>query len=154
MRTVWSWLLFLGLSGLLLGCNKQPSEPTLVAPVLPEETMPAPTAAFDVESGPHAAGKRVMVASGCFRCHAVDGARGPVEGPAPDVQPGAGKMRGGGRGPDLRTVGKDPEHTVAWLEQFIRNPKSIRPRSRMPAFDGKIKPDDLRALVAYLASLK
>jgi len=60
----------------------------------------------------------------------------------------------GGRGPDLGMVGKDPSHTVDWLMEHVRNPKTHKPNSNMPAFEGKIKAEDLRALAEYLASLK
>jgi cbb3-type cytochrome oxidase cytochrome c subunit len=64
--------------------------------------------------------------------------------------PGMGRMRG----PDLATVGSDPEHTVEWLMEYVQNPKSKKPEARMPGFEGKISEPDLRALAEYLASLK
>jgi mono/diheme cytochrome c family protein len=51
-------------------------------------------------------------------------------------------------------VGGDEEHSVAWLMDYIRNPKSKKPNAKMPPFEGKIKEDDLRAMAEYLASLK
>lgn len=63
--------------------------------------------------------------------------------------------RGGmGKGPDLAKVGADPKHTPEWLTEHIKNPKSHKLDSRMPAFASKINDDDLRALVEFLASLK
>ena len=59
-----------------------------------------------------------------------------------------------GRGPDLGKVGQDSAHTVDWLKAYIRNPKSQKPESRMPGFEGKIKDEDLQSLAEYLASLK
>jgi cbb3-type cytochrome oxidase cytochrome c subunit len=59
-----------------------------------------------------------------------------------------------GRGPDLGKVAQNPEHTVEWLMKYVRNPKSVKPEARMPAFEGRIKEDDLRPLAEYLASLK
>jgi mono/diheme cytochrome c family protein len=41
-----------------------------------------------------------------------------------------------------------------WLAEHVKNPKTHNPGSRMPAFEGKISDADLRALSAYLASLK
>jgi cytochrome c553 len=190
-----AWLTCLGLAG-LLGCERTvppspaagPARPPAMPPGLVAEA-PAAQGEFDTESGPHAAGKKVLVANGCFRCHTINGVRGPAGGgpggfgppgfggpggppgggpgggppmaggppgggpPGGSGPPGGGR-RMGGRGPDLGMVGKDPEHTVAWLMEHIRNPKVHKPDSRMPAFEGKIKDDDLRALAEYLASLK
>lgn len=58
------------------------------------------------------------------------------------------------RGPDLSHVGADPIHTTDWLIEHIRNPKTHKPDSRMPPFDGKISAEDLKVLAEYLASLK
>jgi cbb3-type cytochrome oxidase cytochrome c subunit len=125
--------------------------------------MQATQGTFDTESGPFAAGKKVLVASGCFRCHTVNGVRGPVGGgpPAggfpggggPPMPGGPGRMMGG-RAPDLGEVGKDPTHTMDWVMKYVRNPKSVKPEARMPQFEGRIKDEDLRALAEYLASLK
>jgi Ca2+-binding EF-hand superfamily protein len=64
------------------------------------------------------------------------------------VAPGASTPRG----PDLGTVGV--RHNMDWLKSQIRQPKSHKKNARMPSFEGKIKDDDLDALVEYLASLK
>jgi cbb3-type cytochrome oxidase cytochrome c subunit len=75
------------------------------------------------------------------------GGRPPMGGP--------GGMMGGRRAPDLGKVGGEPGHTVDWFVKYIRNPKSVKPDARMPAFDDKkIKDEDLRVLAEYLASLK
>jgi cbb3-type cytochrome oxidase cytochrome c subunit len=58
------------------------------------------------------------------------------------------------RGPDLGKVGTNPDHTVEWFVKFIKDPTSVKERSRMPKFEGKISDDDLTALAEYLASLK
>jgi mono/diheme cytochrome c family protein len=122
----------------------------------PPGTM-GPPAGFDVESGPHAAGKKVFVANGCFRCHNI-GSIGAPPAPSPGFPPGpggpGGPGRGGNRGPDLAKIGSNPEHTVDWLVEFIRKPQSKKAKARMPAFEGKISEPDLRALAEYLASLK
>jgi len=78
-----------------------------------------------------AAGKAVFDANGCAKCHG-----------------------GGGRAPDLSHEGADPNHTPQWLAQHVKNPQSQNPRSRMPAFEGKISDQDLQSLGVYLASLK
>ena len=82
-----------------------------------------------------AAGEAVFKANDCGKCHAVAG-------------------QGGRMGPDLSKIGAESEHTSEWLVAHIKNPKSHNPKSRMPAFEGKISDKDLLALGAYLASLK
>src|SRR5687767_10914282 len=66
-----------------------------------------------------AAGKAVFDANGCANCHVLGG-------------------QGGGKAPDLTRVGAEPEHTPQWLVEHVKNPKAHNPRSRMPAFEGKI----------------
>jgi hypothetical protein len=61
---------------------------------------------------------------------------------------------GRGRAPDLGKIGSDPEHTVTWLMDYVRNPKTQKADAKMPPFEGKIKDEDLRSLAEYLASLK
>jgi cbb3-type cytochrome oxidase cytochrome c subunit len=63
-------------------------------------------------------------------------------------------MMGGRGGPDLGKVGAAEGHTVEWFSEYVRDPKSKKPGSRMPPFGDKIKAEDLRALGEYLASLK
>jgi mono/diheme cytochrome c family protein len=155
----WAWLSCLGLVGLLAGCHKTGAP----SPSVPSGGATA-SGDFDTESGPFAAGKKLFVANNCFRCHAINGVRGPAGGGGPpgpgpggppkgEGPPGRG-MRGGPRGPDLGKVGADPEHTVAWITEHIRDAKAHKPDSRMPAFEGKISDEELRALAEYLASLK
>jgi mono/diheme cytochrome c family protein len=132
---------------LAVGCTR----PAGTTAALPPGGPASPAAAFDTESEPFSAGKKALVAHGCFRCHAIDGVRGPVgPGPAPG---GSGPMRGG-RGPDLGTVGEDSTHTVEWLMNYVRDPKAVKPNAKMPAYQGKASEEDLRALAEYLASLK
>jgi cytochrome c1 len=175
------WLTCLGMLGLVVGC-KRASAPTVSAPPPSVPAGPVAQGQFDSETGPHAAGKKVFVANGCFRCHTIDGVRGPVgggpmgggfgggggppsgggPGPGGGGPPMAGGPGPGGpggrmgmtRGPDLGKVGKEPGHTADWFAEHIRNPKAHKSDSKMPPFDGKIKGDELRALSEYLASLK
>jgi mono/diheme cytochrome c family protein len=161
------WLTGLGLAG-LLGCQPASAPNTAPPPGGSAGPSGAPTSKeeFDAESGPFAAGKKVFVAHGCFKCHTINGVRGRVEGapggPAPGgpggPPPGRGGFGpggpGGGRAPDLGKVGGDAEHSVAWLMDYIRNPKSKKPNAKMPPFEGKINEEDLRSLAEYLASLK
>jgi cbb3-type cytochrome oxidase cytochrome c subunit len=134
----------------LLGCNPASS---------PQASPPTfPAAQPQVEASPpvppqFAAGRKVFDAHGCARCHTIGGA--PMAGGPPRGGPPGGKgMKGGTKGPDLAKVGANPTHTVEWLSQHIRNAKSHKPDSRMPAYEGKIKPEDVKALAEYLASLK
>ncbi len=129
-------------------------------------------------TGPFAAGKKVFMAQ-CARCHS-DGSSGsmmaggppmkgevsppegaPKEGfgpmaggPTPGGKMKFGKMGGFGRGPNLSHVAADPKHTRQWLSEFILDPQSQKPRSRMPKFAGKINEQDLGAVVDYLLMLK
>jgi mono/diheme cytochrome c family protein len=96
-----------------------------------------------------AAGRLVFQAHNCGRCHALASAA-PAGGRAPGGRPGMGR----GRGPDLSHVGRDPNHTPQWVMEFISDPTSKKPESRMPGYAGKIKEDDLKALADFLASLK
>ena len=106
----------------------------------------ANSGATSPNSDPLAAGRKLFDAN-CARCHTVGGS-GSSSGE------GGGKMGGRGRGPDLSKVGADRSHTIDWLMAHIRNPKAHNPDSRMPAFEGKLKDEELRALAVYLASLK
>jgi len=69
----------------------------------------------------------------CFSCHTIDGA-------------------GGKDGPELSHAGL--KLTAATIEQRIIDPKSVKPDSDMPAFGGKIAPEDIRAIAGWLASRK
>jgi predicted Zn finger-like uncharacterized protein len=99
----------------------------------------ADTGDADSESWPP--GRKVFEANRCGRCHQLGDS-------------GGGRGKFGRSGPSLAKVGADPTHTVDWLMEHVRNPKSHNPESRMPSFDGKINDDDLRMLAEYLASLK
>ena len=80
-------------------------------------------------------GKKVYADNKCADCHVIAG-------------------NGTSVGPDLTHTGADPKHTLAWLEAEIQNPKSHDSNGFMPAYQNKIKGEDLSALAAYLASLK
>ncbi len=82
-----------------------------------------------------ASGKSVYAANGCANCHAIGG-------------------QGGRSAPDLSHVAAEKQHDTAWLIAHVKNPKSHKPNSRMPGFEGKIADKDLTALGGYLASLK
>lgn len=161
--------------GVIAGCNKDAATDSTntSGPPMMSGGPGMGGKVFDADSGPHAAGKKVMVTSGCFRCHAVDGAR-PAGGPGgpggppkfgpggpggpppggPGGPPMGGPGRGGMGGPDLGKVGADPAHTAEWLSQYILNPNDVKADSKMPTFQGKMNEDDLKALVEFLVSLK
>jgi mono/diheme cytochrome c family protein len=143
-------LLACTLLGLIVvtGCSKTASGPAAdspqPAPALVAET-PAPAAVTPTPTGPFAAGKTVFATS-CARCHSV----GPTGGQAASSGPAPGWGRG--RGPDLAKVGA--QHTPDWIAEHIRNPQAHKENSRMPKFAGKLKDQDMTALVEYLGSLK
>lgn len=161
------WLVCVGVAGFLTGCRKTKTEEPPAGPTGPPARVFGPPKGFDVDSGPHAAGKKVFAAQNCFRCHNIGdigaptmggppGSAGgpPLPGQLPGTLPPGGKMRST-RGPDLAHVAKDPEHTVDWLMAHIRNAKTHKPDSAMPPFpESKINDEDLRHLADYLASLK
>lgn len=76
-------------------------------------------------------GKEVYSTHKCAICHTINGV--------------GGKMGG-----DLSDIGdkKDAE----WLTKYIKDPKSVMPEAKMPAFKGS--DEELQDLVAYLLSLK
>jgi hypothetical protein len=80
----------------------------------------------------------------------------PGPGGAPPMAgfPGPGAMGKGRKAPpDLGTVGAESSHTVAWLKKYIRDPRSIDKKSKMPPFK-KIKENDLENLAEFLHKLK
>ena len=81
------------------------------------------------------------------------GPGGPGGSGGPGGPGGRGPGGPGGGAPDLGKIGADPEHTVEWLVEFIRDPKSKKPDAHMPGFAGRINDEGLQALAEYLASL-
>ena len=73
--------------------------------------------------------------SNCSNCHAIN-------------------EKGGKRAPDLGKAGEDPKHTESWLAEFIKDPKSKDPNSKMPPQGDRLKEADMKKLTAYLVSLK
>lgn len=80
-------------------------------------------------------GEGIFKAHACGNCHTIGGA-------------------GGRMGPELTKVGAESEHTEQWLADHIKNPKTHKPNSTMPAYEGKINDKDMETLTKYLASLK
>jgi mono/diheme cytochrome c family protein len=78
-----------------------------------------------------AKGKELFKAGKCSVCHKVG-------------------STGGKLGPDLSNEGN--KRKADWLESYLPNPKSINPKNVMPPV--KLKDADLKALIAYVLSLK
>jgi len=81
-----------------------------------------------------------------------EGGPGPGQG-RPGMGPGGPGGPGRNRGPDLGKVGQDPNHTVEWLMEQVRDPKSHKQDSKMPA-NQDLPDDQLRSLAEYLKSLQ
>ncbi len=123
--------LFAALCFGLLGCGGN-SDSNIPNPAPPEDI------AAKLPGGPEFAdAKKTYAAQGCANCHMLGGTgRGP-------------------NAPGLSKVGAEPEHTPKWLADHIRDPKSHRSTSRMPAYGAdKIGDADLEKLAAYLAAQK
>lgn len=114
---------------------------TLSATLLTTATFAKPPVKKPVKKGEKtdtaliAAGKKVYDANGCKSCHAIAG-------------------EGGMTGPELTKVAADKKHDAKWLQVAVVNPKAHNPNSTMPGYEDQIKGKDLKALVAYLGSLK
>jgi cytochrome c oxidase subunit 2 len=76
-------------------------------------------------------GKKLFFDHGCFGCHTV------------------GTM-GTAIGPDLSAVGA--KYPLDSLMQWLRDPSTQKPKAHMPKLT--ISEDDIRALAAYLSSLR
>jgi mono/diheme cytochrome c family protein len=116
------------------------------------------------ETEPHAAGKKVYNANGCARCHTMGAdVAGPAFPPMPPLPKDAPAINDGppmgkppmmNKGPDLAKTAGKPGRNVEWFIAFVSNPRNEKPYTRMPAFEKKIKPEDMRALAEFLADLK
>jgi mono/diheme cytochrome c family protein len=81
-----------------------------------------------------AEGKKAYDANNCAACHLIG-------------------AKGGKTGPELSHIGKSKK--PAEFEKVIRDPKKVNPKALMPAYPAdKIDAKKLKALVAYLVSLK
>lgn len=79
------------------------------------------------------AGKRLFQSQNCSSCHQIVGTGGAV-------------------GPDLTHVGS--RHDLAWLHEFIANPKSKSPEAKMPAFVPPITHQEVEWVAQYLSTLR
>jgi mono/diheme cytochrome c family protein len=126
-----------GEGGQARGGPERSSPPAAQDSPEPRPSQPNPNAG---ESDQYAAGKEVFQRS-CARCHRIGGSEG-----------GGGGF-GRSRGPDLGTIGRTRD--ADWLMGFVRDPKSRKPGSNMPAIPPqRLTDEDLRAVAVYLASLK
>jgi cbb3-type cytochrome oxidase cytochrome c subunit len=77
--------------------------------------------------------RTVLIQQQCINCHKIQGT-------------------GGLQGPDLSQAGWkfNSDH----LRKQILNPQSQNPDTKMPAYEGKISEDDLKALVQYLSLMQ
>ena len=69
----------------------------------------------------------------CLSCHIIDGV-------------------GGKDGPELTHVGAKAGAQA--FEVRIANPKTVKPDSEMPAFAGKLTPEEISAIARWLAARK
>ncbi|HKB04629.1 MAG TPA: cytochrome c, partial [Gemmataceae bacterium] len=122
-----------GVTLLIVGCNKQ-SDTSADTPAPGGPAGPARPA-----PGPNASAKELFDYH-CLDCHRVGGQGGPRPG-----------KRGG---PDLSKTAADPEHTADWVAEHITNPQTHAPGSRMPKFDGRLTPEQVRKLAEYVLTPK
>ncbi|WP_221031396.1 cbb3-type cytochrome c oxidase subunit II [Actomonas aquatica] len=106
-----------------------------------------------------ALGREVYIAEGCIHCHSqylrpsVPAERAEAAGLT--VEPGEPPLFGNRRqGPDLMAIGRRLP-SADWHREHLRDPRKVRPGSRMPAYAYLFAEGDERgpALVAYLMSL-
>jgi len=129
---------FLGSLGKSEGGKEQAGSPDPPPPAGTPRFSPSPggkKAGAEPEESPSRLaerGKKLFPTLACIGCHTIHG-------------------KGGTTGPDLSLEG-EKGHSVAWIKQQIRNPKSHDPETVMPSFDylGGQKIDEL---AAYLESL-
>lgn len=73
-----------------------------------------------------------IFATRCASCHAIDG-----EGD-------------GSAGGDLSRIGR--EHDAKWLQEWITDPTAVDEAAEMPAFGDRLSPEEMSAIVKYLAA--
>lgn len=123
-------LLYLTLTASLIifcGCSKTDSTTTST------DSTPKPGSSGTVAAAGGAG--EAAFQSKCMGCHSVNG-------------------NGGRKGPDLTHAGAEASHTPEWLAEFIKDPKSKDPGSRMPGFAGRLSDTEVQTISAYVAGLK
>ena len=130
-----------------------PTRTTAVAPAATTTTTTTPTTVAPVKVTPAlvARGKALYTSDGCSACHSLSGT------------PGAGpSFKGLAGGTSTLTTGQTVTVDDAYLERSITDPdaqvvKGYHQGIMAPAVAGfglRAKPDDLRALVAFIKSVK
>jgi cytochrome c553 len=76
-------------------------------------------------------GQAAFKSNGCYGCHVIGNFGTPI-------------------GPDLSQVGR--KYPAEYLARWLRDPAVQRPSAHMPALE--LSDDDVRALAAYLGSLR
>lgn len=100
--------------------------------------------AAQVSGGSVERGRQVFMANACIGCHTVKGtaAQGAI---APNLTHFGSRITlGAGR------LENKPENVFRW----IQNPRQFKPGAKMPAWQGTLSDEDIRAVVDYLESLK
>lgn len=116
---------------LSIGCGSDKSSPP--APTNNPPQQPA----GDTDSGPKPPGRVLFDSQRCTDCHSINGSAL------------TGKMKA----PDLSHIGGS--HPKDWIVAHIRDPKSHKPMSRMPAYgEDKLNGKDAGTMADYLAGLK
>ncbi len=100
-----------------------------------------PVVSIPVE-GDFQKGKEIVSAVGCMGCHRI-GARGPSEALTRDT------LRRE-QGPNLSGLGS--KTSKAWLYNWLKNPHSYNPETKMP--DLRLSDEEAAHVAAYLASLR
>jgi len=78
-------------------------------------------------------GSRLFHTGKCIECHTISG-------------------EGGSSGPNLTDVGS--RRSRDYIIQQIRNPRSHKPDTDMPSFEGRLPEKDIEDLADYLSGLK
>ena len=86
-----------------------------------------------VISGCESRGSQLFHTGKCIECHTISGT-------------------GGSSGPNLTEVGS--RRTREYIIQQIKNPKSHKPDTDMPSFEGRLPEKDIEDLADYLSGLK
>jgi mono/diheme cytochrome c family protein len=119
------------LIGILAGCDKKPTAAN--------NGNGSPEPPPDPSGPAVASGPKGLFDQHCAKCHPSGGAAD-------------GGPRKGMKGPDLSQIGA--EHDAEWIADHVRNPRTHKPQSRMPEFESKLKPEEIRALSEHLAAMK
>ena len=87
---------------------------------------------YSAQAAPDPAlGEKVYSAKRCAACHVIQG-------------------KGGKLGPPLSDIAS--KRDAQWLKTFLKDPKTIKPESKMSPFKGT--DEELESLIAYLLTLK